>query len=614
MARTARRTLSNLFVWIILGLLMVALTGFGITNFSGTASLIGSVGTARITASDYTRALQQELNARIAQTQTPVTLRDLTAQGIDRAILDTLVARAALDHETQQMGISVSDAQVARQVHETTGFTAADRAGYEAALRDIGLSPATFEQDLRLDTARAILQQAVLGSVRAPEAFADVLTAYQAETRDISILTVTEIDLPAGLPAPSQADLQAQYENHAQAFTRPEMRTITYAWVRPAMIMDDTPVDQAAIRALYEARDADYNQPERRLVERLVYPDQAQAQAARAALDAGDSSFNELVAARGLTLDDVDMGEVRPDDLGTAAAAAVFGTGETIVIGPVESRLGPALFRINAILDAIEIPFEKAEPQLRTELSAEAARRAISDIQPEVEDLLAGGATLEELATDTVMELGQIDWHPGIDAGIAGYTTFREAAATLRNGDFPDLLTLSDGGLLAMRLDAITPPSRPPLTDIREQVRAHWQAAQLRAQLADHANTLAVRLDTGTRLEDLGPRIRQEVQIRRQDSLADLPPALVPRVFQLAAPGDTAVISGAEVAVIVRLDNIRPARRGDAGGQALRVWLTQQATQSLARDVLDAFDLALRDEVGVTLNPGIINAVHAQFP
>jgi peptidyl-prolyl cis-trans isomerase D len=38
--------------------------------------------------------------------------------------------------------------------------------------------------------------------------------------------------------------------------------------------------------------------PERRLVERLVYPDQAAADAARARLDAGES-FETLVADRG---------------------------------------------------------------------------------------------------------------------------------------------------------------------------------------------------------------------------------------------------------------------------------------------------------------------------
>ncbi|MGP1356757.1 SurA N-terminal domain-containing protein, partial [Roseicyclus sp.] len=115
MARTAGKKLSNIFVWIILGLLFVALAGFGIGSFGGGASRVGRVGDVEITAQDYARALQNEIRARIAQTQTPVNLAQLRAQGVDEAVLRSLVARAALAHEAQRMGLSLGDEEVARQ-------------------------------------------------------------------------------------------------------------------------------------------------------------------------------------------------------------------------------------------------------------------------------------------------------------------------------------------------------------------------------------------------------------------------------------------------------------------------------------------------------------------
>ena len=105
MARSAVKKASNLFVWIILGLLFVALAGFGIGSFSGGASRVGAVGDIEITAEDYARALDQEIRARIAQTGQPVTLANLRAQGVDQAVLQSLVARAALAHEAQAMGL-----------------------------------------------------------------------------------------------------------------------------------------------------------------------------------------------------------------------------------------------------------------------------------------------------------------------------------------------------------------------------------------------------------------------------------------------------------------------------------------------------------------------------
>ena len=96
MAARAKKKASNIFVWIILGLLMIGLAGFGIGSFGGSSSTIGSVGTARITAQDYARAIQNEINAQSAQTGQSINLLQLQAAGIDRAVLDGLVARAAL--------------------------------------------------------------------------------------------------------------------------------------------------------------------------------------------------------------------------------------------------------------------------------------------------------------------------------------------------------------------------------------------------------------------------------------------------------------------------------------------------------------------------------------
>ncbi|MCT4684490.1 MAG: SurA N-terminal domain-containing protein, partial [Roseicyclus sp.] len=194
MAKTAVKKLSNLFVWVILGRLFVALAGFGIGSFSGGASQVGQVGEAEITADDYARALDQEIRARIAQTGQPVTLSTLQAQGVDQAVLQSLVARAALAHEAGAMGLSVGDAEVARQITEIESFQGLDgqfdRESYEFTLRQNGLDTAEFEENVREDTARGLLQLAVIGGLQPNATITDTLVAYQGETRDFSLLTL----------------------------------------------------------------------------------------------------------------------------------------------------------------------------------------------------------------------------------------------------------------------------------------------------------------------------------------------------------------------------------------------------------------------------------------
>jgi peptidyl-prolyl cis-trans isomerase D len=618
MAKKAGKTLSNLFVWVILGLLFVALAGFGIGSFSGGGAQVGQVGEAEITADDYARALDQEIRARIAQTGQPVTLSTLQTQGVDQAVLQSLVARAALAHEADTMGLSVGDVEVARQITEIESFQGLDgqfdREAYEFTLRQNGLDAAEFEEDVREDTARSLLQLAIVGGLQPNATIAETLVAFQGETRDFSLLTLTEADLPAGLPAPTPEELQAYYDENPQRFTRPEARRITYAWVTPAILMDSVPVDEDALRALYEDRNSLYRQPERRLLEQLTFLEEAEAQAAYDAILAGETTFDALVEERELTLEDIDLGEVARDDLPAATAEAIFADTESEIIGPLESTFGgAALFRVNAVLDASEVSFEEAQEELRSELAADAARRTIDDLRDPVDDLLASGATLEELAADTEMVLGQIDYTPTTEGGIAGYDAFREAALAVEEGDFPELLELSDGGLFALRLDETVPPALPPLAEIEDEVAEAWRESALRAQLAARGEALVAELATGATLEDLG-RVDQEQQVRRQDFIPDAPPTLVAQVFQLSAPGDTVLVPAADRAFIARLDSINPAARNDPGSAILMQIMSQTVAQSMAQDIFEAYGRAVQTEAGISLNQSMINAVHSQFP
>jgi peptidyl-prolyl cis-trans isomerase D len=614
---SAGKSLSRLFVWIILGLLFVALAGFGIGSFGGGASRVGTVGDAEITAQDYARALQNEIRAQIAQTGQPVNLSDLRAQGLDEAVLQALVARAALANEAAAMGLSVGDAEVARAIQGIEAFQGVDgsfdRESYEFVLGQEGLGPREFEEDVREDTARALLQSAVAGGIHPPAAYAEAIAAFQGETRDLSVLTLSEADLADPVPAPTPEDLAAYYDENPDRFERPEARRITYAWVTPTAMMDGVEVDENTLRRLYEDRIDLYRQPERRLLERLAFGSEADAQAAFDAIAAGETDFDTLVAERDLTLDDVDLGEVGRGDLPAGAAEVIFADTEAEILGPLPSSLGPALYRVNAVLEATETPFEEARDDLREELADEAARRAIADMREEIDDLLASGATLEELAETTEMTLGRIDFTAASEDGIAAYEAFRAAAADIGEGDFPEVLDLSDGGIFALRLDEIVPPAVPPLAEIEQEVAAAWRVTEVRSALAQRAEDLVAQITTGAALEELG-EVTQERLIRRQDTIPGLPPTLVAQAFGLEAPGDVVAIPGAQTAHVVRLDAVNPANRAGADTAALVQFVNQAVAQSLAQDIFESYGRALQADAGISLDQSVINAVHSQFP
>ena len=282
-------------VWLLMGMLIVGLGGFGVTNFSGGTADIGAVGDVEISASDYARMLRSEMQEFSARTGKQITPAEAKAIGIDRAALGRLYTTAALEAEANRVGISVGDKVVQGQVATIAAFRGLDgkfdRKVYADTLRQEGMTVTKFEHDLRMDQARVILQQASLDGVTAPEAVTALTQDWLLETRDIRWTELTAADLPAPVALPDEATLQAWHQANAARFTSPEIRKITYVWLTPEMLEDKVTVDEQALRDLYQERIKDYQQPERRMVEKLVFPSMATAEDAKARLDKGEVDF-----------------------------------------------------------------------------------------------------------------------------------------------------------------------------------------------------------------------------------------------------------------------------------------------------------------------------------
>ncbi|MFM2390805.1 MAG: hypothetical protein RLZZ437_2360 [Pseudomonadota bacterium] len=606
---------SQIAVYGLLALLVVGLGGFGVDNFGGRIAHIGTVGDRDIKTEDYQRALQRQMADVNRQFGMQANMEILRAFGLDQQVLQGLVTRAALDNEAAQVGLSVGDDVVAQEVQGMTSFHAGtsgfNRETYRAVLQQEGLSEGEFETGLREDIARSLLQGAIVGGFTAPEAMTETLYQWVGERRGFTMFRLTEANLTTPLPEASAADLQAFYDANPDRFTRPEAKRITYVALLPDMIADEMPVDETALRGEYDKRIAEFVQPERRLVERLAFPDDAAASAAKARIDAG-GTFEAEVAARGVRLEDIDLGDVAPTDLG-AAADAVFGLAEPGVVGPFPSDFGPALFRMNAVLAAQNISFEEAREQLAGEAMMEAARRDIASRAEAINDALAGGATLAELATEQGMQTATFDYIPGAqnDEAIAGYEDFRIAADSLTADDFPEARSLDDGGIFALQLDEIVPPAPIPLAEVSDDVAAAWRSDALRKALSARAVEVKAAIEAGATIGSFGI-VSVTPEIAREGTLDGVPRSVVEAAFAME-PGQHRVIEENEFVAVVQLDAIIPAAADGDEAEALRQALAAQAEQGIAQDAFAAYSAALAAQAGIQIDEAAVAAVQAQF-
>ena len=513
------------------------------------------------------------------------------------------------------MGLSIGDAALRDQIVDIPAFQGVDgsfdREGYTFALERSGTSEADFETRLREETARTLLQGAMVGGVVMPDTYVSTLLNYIGETRNFTWARLASADLDTPLPTASDEVLLGYFNENIDQFMLSETKRITYAHLSPDALIQSIEVPEEDLRAEFEARANEYNRPERRLVERLVYLDEESANQAAAALEVSGTTFEALVEERGLALADVDLGDMDRLSL-DGAGEAVFAANVGDVVGPLASDLGPALFRINGVLPAQITTFEDAKPQLQEILAADRARRLVSIQAQDYDDLLAGGATLEELADETDLVLGTIDWSDGNGEGLGAYVGFAEAARALTAEDFPKIENLEDGGVFAIRLEEELPVRPSEFADSREQVVASWENNQLETRLNAQAATLVPQLQSGTDFAGLGLAPTEEINETRTGFVTGTPPSFMQGVFKMAV-GDVIVVDSFGTVLLVRLDAINSADTNE-NVEALRDQLQTQVSQALARDIYNIYSRDAVMRAGQKIDPRSLAAVHVNFP
>ena len=595
----------------IMALLILGLAGFGVTNFGGSVRTVATVGSAEVTTNEYALAVDAQMRAFQAQTGQAMDFQQARAFGLDRIALAQLIGNAALEDEAARIGISAGDESVGRRIQASNDFQNAsgefDRQIYELMLDRSGMNTDDFETRVRSDIAEGLLQSAVGAGVRTPDIFTETLFNYARESRDVTWARLTADDLDAPIPTPGDSDLSTFHKDNPEDFTRPETKAIRYALLTPEMLAGQIEVSEDQVRALYDERIDEYVQPERRLVERLVFPDDAQAQAAMDRIEAGETSFDVLVALRGLDLADVDLGDLTRDDLG-AAAEAIFALEEPGPVGPLPSDLGPAIFRMNGILAAQETTFDDARQELSTEAALDRARRIILETQPQIDDLLAGGADMSVLATRTDMEEGTIDWNSDVFEGVAAYTAFRSAAQAAKPGDFAEVIELDDGGIVALTVEDVRPPELRPLDEVRDEVEAAWRQTKTGEALAAQAEALVTEIRGGREMAALDLVLEANRGLERTAFVEGTPPDFTTTLFDME-PNDLQVLTADGDAWILRLDAVGVPDANDAEAEALRSEFAARTALDFSNGITNAFTQALVNGADVELNQAALNAV-----
>ncbi len=520
-----RRFTSSWLAGAILLLIAIAIlvTGIGTPSGLGNMSLQGdsvaSMGRHHVSATELERHVVSQLD--MAKRQNPEQNAGLdmpgfiAGGGFESGYVDYVTGKA-IEFFGLDQGMVASKLVLDRQIAQIPAFHGPtgefDQQVFESVLGQQRLTPADFRKDLAGAFIRQQLLVPVAGSPQLPLGMATAYAGLMLETRNGVVGAVPSALMAAG-PAPTEAEIAAHYTKIRGSFMVPEQRALKYAVFGVENVPNAVPTD-ADVAAYYKANAAKYAAVEARTLSQVVLPDQAAANAFSAKIKAGQS-FDVTAKAAGFAPSDTAIGAKSRADLAAfssdAVAAAAFALPKGGVSVPVQSDLGWHVVRVDAIQITPGKTLAQARPEIFGSLARQKGDEAMIDLVNKIEDQLAEGASLDEVAKTfnlTVVKSPLLTVN-GQSVDGKPVTIAPELAGLLKSGfamgadDEPMVETLTPNKRFAMLgVDQTVPAAPLSLDKVRPQVVADLIARRGAAAAQKLAASIAAKVNAGTSMAE----------------------------------------------------------------------------------------------------------------
>ena len=609
---------------VVLGLLVVSFAIWGVGDiFRGFGlSALAKVGYTEITSEQFRTVYNDRLQQLSREVGRPVTQDQARAFGFDRQVLGRMVAETALDERARQMGLAVSDAEVANSITSDPsfrGFTGGfDRARFEATIRQAGYTESRYVASQRKEILRRQLVNTIAGDIIVPKAAVEAAYRYDNEERAIEYVVLDRSQAGAVAP-PTPEELAKYFEERKNQFRAPEYRKAVVVVVTPADIANWETISDADARRIYEERKARYATPEQRHIQQIVFPNAEEAQAASDKIRQG-TAFDAIASERNLKETDIDFGTIPKSGLiDQAVADATFALKEGEISAPVQGRFGTAIVRILKIQPGATRTYDEVANEIKGAIALEQARTQVSSLRDKLEDARAGGESLAEAADKlkiTARTIEAIDRSgrgpDGVQiAGLPKTAELVQAIFTTEVGVESDPLQ-HENGYIWYDVVGVTPARDRGLEEVRTELEIRYTNEEISDRLKTKADAMVDKLKAGTPLAEVAAADQLTVEtatgLKRGDPTETLSAPALGAVFR-TPKGAAGAAEGVQATqrVVFRVTDVKVPEIDINSEEAKRV--SEALRSALSDELLAGYGERLEKEVGVTINPTALNQV-----
>lgn len=612
--------------WVIKLLFVLLIVSFAIWGIGdifrgpGQQTTVANVGDVEISAAELNSEFRRQIDRLRPVFGGSFDTERAKQFGVLDQSLDALVGQALLQQEIKRLGIAVPEAVIRNRIAAIPAFR--NEAGlfdpnrFQSVLRSNGMTEAGLVANLRQDLSRDQLAGSIGAAVRTPATLSDIVYRHRREQRIADYVLVEAAKMPEP-PAADETELKAFLEQHKERFSTPEYRAVEIVRVDPATVIAGFKPDEAKLKEAYAQRVAEFQHPERREVLQMALNDEEAVKKAQAALAEGKDFLEVAKEVANLTEDVVRLGTVTRRELLPELADPAFTLASGAASEPIKTPFGWNIVKVAKIEPARTEPFEEARPKLVAEMARDAAGDAVTRLANKFEDERAGGGSFEEAAQRAgiaAMKVAAMDREGRTPDGKAveglppGGEVQKLAFETAVNTDSP-MTDTQDGGMVAVRVTAITPPAVKPFDQVRELLAKAVEFERRTKAAQQQAEAIRDKVKGGTSLADAagaGTEVKTTPAFTREEGspFGRPSPSLVQELFKLK-PGEVATSPVPGAMIVAQLKTVTPADpASDAAGVAR---VADTLKQSIGTDIFAQFNTALRTRFGVEVHQSVID-------
>lgn len=518
MLQTIHDKLKGIFAITILVALGIVFVFWGVDVSVGTFTKARGieVNGQEVDVENVLRSYREQLSryeTAFAAAGVPEELRtDLQGQVLEQTVRTELIRQ-----RTKKLRFETSDAAVLAEIRKIPAFQVGGQFSadaYHAALRGIALSPEQFEAEQRQSVIAAQLDRGIASSTFVmPAEFARQIS-LRHESRELAWVVLAGTAFTGSITL-DEAALRAWYEANKSRFMTEEQATVEFVELNIESFAAEAAVDEATVREYYETNKTRYTTPGRRHARHILISsgdDDAAAEArAKAAYERARAGADFAALARELS-DDAgskesggDLGWAQQSDFVGAFGDAVWSMKPGELHAPVKTEFGWHVIRLDEAAPEIVRSFDEVRAELEPELRRSEVENAFGDRQEELDTLAFESAgDLEAVATKLNLPIRRIEhFTRGADTALGKVPELIDAvfAADVLAGRELRTVELAPGRVIALGIVAHLPAAPRSFDEVRAQVAEAARLEQAQKIAAERATAVVAEMNAGTTWE-----------------------------------------------------------------------------------------------------------------